>query len=191
MNKTFTLSVGATLLAAATFAGAEPVSYTVDTRHASVTAESRHFGTSTTRSRFAVKSGNITIDPAAKTGKATIVIDVASVNTGVEKLDEHIKSISFLDAAGFPEATLVATAFTFDGDKVSSMTGDLTLHGKSGPVTLKSTNYNCYMSPAFKKQVCGGDFETTIQRSAWDVKYLVPLVSDDTKLVIQVEASKD
>lgn len=191
MNQILTLPIGIALLAAASFAAAEPTSYTVDTTHASVTAESRHFGTSTTRSRFGVKSGSITIDPAAKTGKANIVIDVTSVMTGVTKLDDHLKGISFFDAAGYPEATFTATNFTFDGDKVTQIAGDLTMHGKTGPITLKATNYNCYMSIAFKKQVCGGDFETSIQRSLWDIKYLVPFVSDDTRLVVQIEAIKD
>ena len=191
MNTTRITLVGAALLAASTLASAEPVSYTIDPTHTDVVAESKHFGTSTTRSRFAAKAGSITIDAAAKTGKANITIDIASVTTGVTKLDDHIKSISFFDAAGYPEGSFVSTAFTFDGDKVSQIAGDLTLKGKTNPVTLKATNYNCYFSPAFKKQVCGGDFEATIQRSLWDVKYLVPLVSDDTKLLIQIEAIKD
>ena len=191
MNQLLNLLVGTTLLAAATLASAEPVSYTIDPTHTDVVAESKHFGTSTTRSRFAGKSGTITIDTAAKTGKANITIDIASVVTGVTKLDDHLKTISFFDAAGYPEATFVSTAFTFAGDKVSEITGDLTMKGKTNPVTLKATNYNCYMSPNFKKQVCGGDFETTIQRSLWDVKYLIPIVSDETKLHVQIEAIKD
>ena len=191
MQPILSLTVGAALIAAATIAMAEPVGYTIDPTHTDVTAESRHFGTSTTRSRFAAKSGKVTIDTAAKTGMATIVIDMGSVITGVTKLDDHLKGMSFFDAAGYPEATLIANSFSFDGDKVSQISGELTMHGKTNPITLKSTNYNCYMSPGFKKQVCGGDFETTIQRSLWDVKYLVPFVSDDTRLVVQVEAVKD
>lgn len=175
----------------ATAAVAAPVTYTVDPTHTSVTAESRHFGTSTTRSHFAAKSGSITIDTAAKTGTAIIDIDMLSAQTGVPKLDTHLKSDAFFDAASYPDATFAASQFSFDGDKIASISGDLTMHGKSHPVTLTSTNYNCYLSPAFKKQVCGGDFEATIQRTQWDVKYLVPFVSDETKLRIQIEATKN
>jgi polyisoprenoid-binding protein YceI len=188
MKKTI---IAGALLAACTLAVAAPVTYTVDPTHTSVTAESRHFGTSTVRSHFEAKSGSITIDPAAKTGTAIIDIDVTSVQTGVPKLDEHLKSDAFFDAAGYPDAVFKASQFTFDGDKVVSISGDLTMRGKTNPVTLVSTNYNCYLNPAFKKQVCGGDFETTIQRNLWDVKYLIPFVSDETKLKIQIEASKD
>lgn len=183
--------VASALLAASAFAQAEPVAYTVDPTHTSVTSESRHFGTSTTRSHFMAKSGDITIDPTARTGTADIVIDVTSAQTGVAKLDAHLKTDSFFDAVAYPEARFTATSFQFDGDKVTQIAGNLTMHGKTNPITLKATNYNCYMSPGFKKQVCGGDFETTIQRSLWDMKYLIPLVSDETKLTVQIEATKN
>lgn len=133
--------VGSALLASATCAIAEPVSYTIDPGHTDVVSESRHFGTSTTRSRFAGKSGTITIDTAAKTGKASITMDMTTITTGVTKLDDHLESIAFFDAAGYPEANFVSTGFTFAGDKVSEITGNLTMKGKTNPVTLKATNY--------------------------------------------------
>ncbi len=176
---------------AATPAVAAPVTYTIDPNHTSVTAESRHFGTSTVRSHFDAKSGTVTIDPAAKTGSATIDIDIASVETGVPKLDTHLKSTDFFDANSDPDATFTGRQFTFDGDKVASITGDLTMHGKTNPVTLTATNYNCYVSPMSKKSVCGGSFETTIQRSLWDIRFLIPFVSDETKLKVEIEAIKD
>jgi len=191
MQRRINTLFGTTLLAAATFASAEPVSYTIDASHTSVVSESRHFGTSTIRTRFAAKNGTVTIDTAAKTGMADITIDMTSTLTGIVELDAKLKSISMFDAPGYPEASFVSKAFTFTGDKVAAISGDLTMHGKTNPVTLKSTNFNCYASPLLKKQVCGGDFETTVQRSLWDVKYLIPLVSDDTRLLIQVEAVKD
>ena len=47
--------------------------------------------------------------------------------------------------------------------------GKLTLKGKTHPVVLKATKFNCYVNPMFKREVCGGDFETTIQRSQWGI----------------------
>ncbi len=185
-------TLSAAALALSAFAvHAAPTTYMIDPNHASVTSESRHFGTSTVRTRFPVKSGTVTIDPAAKTGSARITIDVAGLATGLPKLDAHLKTDAFFDAGNYPEATFVGKTVTFDGDKVVSIAGDLTMRGKTNPITLTSTNYNCYMSPNLKKQVCGGDFETTVQRNQWDVKFLIPLVSDDTKLLVQIEATKD
>ena len=70
-----------------------------------------------------------------------------------------------------PDRRFVADKFSFNGDKVSEVAGTLTLMGKTHPVTLKATNFNCYQNPMLKREVCGGDFETTIQRSLWGVNY--------------------
>ena len=70
------------------------------------------------------------------------------------------------------------------------MTGQLTLLGKTLPVTLKAQGFGCYDHPRLKREVCGGDFETTIQRSAFGMTYGVPFIPDNIKLVIQVEAVK-
>ena len=176
------------LLTATTLAYAEPASYTVEPTHTSVTFEVRHFGTSTLRARFNTKSGAITIDPAAKTGKANIVIDMASVMSGVPALDGALKGAKFFNAERDPEATFVATDFRFDADKVTQVSGTLTIGGKTNPVTLNATHYNCYENLLIRKQVCGGDFETTIKRSEWNINGVVPLVSDDTRLLVQIEA---
>ena len=184
-----------TLIAAALFATvglaqAESVTYAIDPTHTFATFEAKHFGTSTYRGRFDKKEGSVTIDKAAKTGKVEITIDTTSVSTGVAPLDTHLKSKDFLNATEFPTAKFVSDKFTYDGDKVASVSGTLTIRGKTGPVTLTATNFNCYTNPMLKREVCGGDFETTIQRTLWDVSYGVPVVSDNIRLLIQVEAVK-
>jgi polyisoprenoid-binding protein YceI len=68
--------------------------------------------------------------------------------------------------------------------------GTLTLLGKTQPVTLKAVRFNCFDHPRLKREVCGGDFETTIQRSQWGMGYAIPAIPDAVKLVIQVEAIK-
>ena len=71
------------------------------------------------------------------------------------------------------------------------MGGTLTMLGKSLPVTLKANLFNCYMNPLVKREVCGGDFETTIKRSQWGMNWGLNMgVPDDVRLLIQVEAVK-
>lgn len=183
--------IAAGLLVATTGALAESTTYTVEPNHSSVVFEAKHFGTSTVRARIPAKSGTITIDPAAKTGKVEIVLDTAAVVSGVAKFDEHLKSKDFFNVATYPDAIFTATSMTFDGDKVTGVSGDLTMIGKSNPVSLKATHYNCYTSPVLKKQVCGGDFETTITRSQWNINFGIPFVPDDTHLLVQIEAIKN
>jgi polyisoprenoid-binding protein YceI len=163
--------LAATTLGLALAAPAYSANYVIDPTHTFVTYEVGHFGTSTNRGRFDKKEGTVQFDRAAR--------------TGVEMLNKHLQSADFFDSAKFPEAKFVGDKFVFNGDKVSEVAGMLTLRGKALPVTLKATNFNCYMNPMLKREVCGGDFETTLKRSQWGVNYGL-----DVRLLIQVEAVK-
>ena len=188
MKKTL---IVATVLAAAGLAQAESGVYNIDPTHTFVTFEANHFGTSTLRGRFDRKEGSVTLDKAGKTGRAEISIDTTSVNTGVAPLDTHLKSKDFFNAGEFGTVKFSGEKFSFNGDKVSDVAGTLTLLGKTLPVTLSATNYNCYMSPMLKREVCGGDFETTIVRSQWGMAYGLNYgLPDKIKLLIQIEAIK-
>ena len=189
--KTFSLAaITLASLATAGLAQAESVSYAVEPTHTYVTFEAKHFGTSTNRGRFDKKDGMVTIDRAAKTGKAEITIDTASISTGLALFDTHLKSDKFLNSKDHPTAKFVGDKFTFEGDKVTAVAGTLTLLGKTQPVTLTATNFGCYDNPFVKREVCGGDFETTIQRSAYGMTYGLPGIPDNIRLLIQIEAVK-
>ncbi len=190
--KTFLIScVAFASLATASLARAESSTYNADPTHTFVTFEAKHFGTSTLRGRFDKKEGNVTIDRAAKTGKVEITIDTTSISTGVAQLDTHLKSKDFFNAAEAPTAKFSGDKVSFDGNKVSGVAGTLTMLGKTLPVTLTASNFNCYESPMLKREVCGGDFETTIARSQWGMTYGVANgIPDNIRLLIQVEAVK-
>jgi polyisoprenoid-binding protein YceI len=180
-------------LAAATLAAsvqAAPATYGIDPTHTFVTFEAKHFGTSTNRGRFDKKDGTVVLDIAAKTGKADITIETGSINTGTAPFDGHLKSKDFFNAEAFPKATFVGDQFKFVGDKVSEVSGTFTLLGKAQPVTLKASSFGCYENPRLKREVCGGDFETTIKRSDFGMAFGLPFIPDDIKLVIQIEAIK-
>jgi polyisoprenoid-binding protein YceI len=187
MNKTLLL---AALLATAGVAQAQTATYAIDPTHTSVFFEAKHFGTSTNRGRWDKKEGTITLDKAAKTGKVEVTLDMNSITSGVGPFDGHLKSKDFFAVAEFPTAKFVGDKFAFNGDKLASVTGELTLRGKTNPVTLTATSFNCYENPMLKREVCGGDFEATIQRTQWGVNYGVPGIPDSVRIVIQVEAVK-
>jgi len=180
----------AALTAAFGIAQAEPVTYNIDPTHTFVTFEVQHFGTSTARGRVEKKQGTVVLDRAAKTGKAEITLDTTSLTTGVGALDGHLKSKDFFNVAEYPTAQFVGDNFSFDGDKVTAVSGTLTLLGKTLPIKLVATNFNCYQSPFLKREVCGGDFGATIQRSAYGLNYALPNVSDSVRLLVQIEAAK-
>lgn len=163
--------------------------YETDSLHTFVMFEVRHFGTSTVRARFDRVSGTVELDTAAHTGSTDITIDAGSISSGIAEFDGHLRDERFLNAAKFPRARFVATRFQFDGDKVAGVTGELTLLGKAQPVALRATHFNCYDSPVHHAPVCGGDFETTIQRSRWGMNWGLDFgLPDDVRLLIQIEA---
>lgn len=191
MKKTFALAAVAASLAATLAAPAHANTYAIDPTHTFVTFEIDHFGTTTNRARFDKKEGTVTFDRAGKTGKVEITIDTTSVDSGTAPFDKHLQSADILNAAQYPTAKFVGDKFSFNGDKVSEIAGTLTLAGKTHPVTLKANRFNCYDSPMLKREVCGGDFETTIQRSQWGVTYGSNFgFPDNVRLVVQVEAIK-
>lgn len=176
---------------AAAAATASAAAYKIDSNHANARFAIDHFGTSTNTAGFYNLSGDMQFDRKAKTGAVDIKIPAANINSGNAQFDNHLKSADLFNVEKYPEIRFQSTRFHFKGDKVSSVTGNLTLLGKTAPVTLKAVKFNCYQSPMLKTEVCGGDFETVIDRTKWGMDYLVSAgVTKNVKLNIQIEAAK-
>ena len=191
MRKSLSSLLAVAAATALTAGAAQAANYAIDPTHTFVTFEIGHFGATTNRARFDKKQGTVEFDRAAKTGKVDISIDVTSVNSGTPQFDKHLQSADLFDAAKHPTIKFVSDKFSFNGDKVSEVSGQLTLLGKTAPVTLKATQFNCYDSPMLKREVCGGDFETTIDRTQWGVNYGIDWgFTKNVRLVVQIEAIK-
>lgn len=189
MRKITAAALVSVALAATGLAQAQTATYAIDPTHTFVTFEIDHMGTSTNRGRFDKKEGTVKLDKAAKKGSVDLTIDMTSINTGTPAFDKHLQSADIFNAAKFPTAKFVADKFTFNGDKVSEITGSLTLMGKTQPVTLKAGKFNCYINPMIKREACGGDFETTIDRSAFGIEYGLNWgFPKNVKLIVQAEA---
>jgi len=166
-------------------------SYTVDPFHTFPHFTINHLGFSTMHGRFDKSSGKVTLDRAAKNGSVEIAIETASVSTGYVKRDEHLRSPDFFNAAEFPNITFKSTAMHFKGDVPASVDGNLTMSGVTKPVTLTIDEFNCGTNPMNKKDECGAAANAQIKRSDFGVKYGLPAVGDDVKLVFEIEAIKD
>lgn len=190
MRKTFFALAAATLLAGAAQA-ATPNEYAVEPTHTFVTFEINHFGASVNRGRFEKKEGTVQFDKVGKTGKVDISFEATSISTGTPAFDKHLQGADLFNAAQYPTLRFVSDKFNFDGDKVTSVTGQLTLLGKTAPVTFKANQFNCYQSPMLKREVCGGDFEATIDRTQWGMNYGIDWgFAKNVRLVVQIEAVK-
>ena len=166
-------------------------SYTIDPYHTFPNFSISHLGFSTMHGRFDKTSGKITLDRAAGTGTVEVSIATDSVSTGYGKRDEHLRSPDFFNAAEFPAITYKSTAVHFKGDVPASVDGNLTISGVTRPVTLTIDAFNCGTNPMNKKEECGAAASAQIRRSDFGVKYGLPAIGDDVKLVFEIEAIKD
>ncbi|HTM80857.1 YceI family protein [Asticcacaulis sp.] len=163
--------------------------YTLEPTHTSVTFQYTHFGFSHPTGKFMNAVGTVTLDdatPANSSVEVSFAID--GVNTGVPKLDEHLKSADFFDAAKFPTATFKSTRVEPTSATTAKVTGDLTLHGVTKPVTLDVT-LNQKGPNMMKKLTAGFTAKGTINRSDFGISTYVPAVSDQIDLYIEAEAN--
>lgn len=163
--------------------------YVVDPTHTFVMYEMGHYGTSTNRGRFSTKDGTVQIDAAGTGGKVDITIDMSTINTGVDVLNRHVQSRDFLNVADFPTARFTADRIVLANGMVQEIPGSLTMLGQTHPVVLRANRFNCYISPVHGQQVCGGDFDATIERSQWGITWGLQFgFEDKVRLVTQIEA---
>jgi polyisoprenoid-binding protein YceI len=174
---------------------ANPQTYVVDPLHSYVNFSVNHLGMSTVYGRFDKSVGKVTVDTAAKTGSIEVKITSNSISTGDAKRadgsrsrDDHLKSADFFNSAEFPEIVYKSTKFNFNGDTLESIDGTLTLVGVTKPVKLTVTGFKCGPHPFSKKPMCGADAQGVIKRTDFGMKFGVPAIGDDIKLVMNVEA---
>jgi polyisoprenoid-binding protein YceI len=189
-----------TLIAAATTsltAFAAPVTYTLEPSHTIPYFSINHFGMSTVRGHFERGTGKVTLDRAAKTGSIEVKIPTATISTGDGKRpdgtpsrDEHLRAADFFNVAEFPDMVYKSSKLNFAGDKLESVEGTLTLLGVSKPVKLTVTSFNCGPDPFTKKDMCGADLTGNLKRSDFGMKFGVPAIGDEVKLMIAVEGYK-
>jgi len=178
-------------LAIAPPASAAPESFTIDARHTFPVFEVSHLGFSLQRGRFNQTTGKITIDREAGTGTIEVSIQAASIDMGIEKWDEAMRSEDYFNAAQHPTINFRASKVAFDGGKVSGADGELTLLGVTKPVRVAFEGFSCGNHPINKRALCGGNATLQIKRSEFGMMKGLPGIADDVRIVIPVEAFKD
>ena len=93
-----------------------------------------------------------------------------------------------LGAAATTQAFFTARGARFEGRQPREVRGEFTLRGVSQPLSLRALRWNCVPNPLFRREVCGGDFEAQIDRSAFGITHSLPFVADRVRLLIQIEA---
>jgi polyisoprenoid-binding protein YceI len=111
--------------------------WNVDPEHSNIGFKVRHLMVSNVKGQFDKHTGVVDInDKDVTKSKVEVSIDTASINTNVQKRDDHLRSPDFFDAAKFPTMTFVSKKVAKAGKDKLKVTGDLTLHGITKEVVL-------------------------------------------------------
>ncbi|HEX4959636.1 MAG TPA: YceI family protein [Thermoanaerobaculia bacterium] len=174
-------------------AAAEPAVYKVDVDHSGVTFSIRHF-VSNVSGRFRDFDGVIKYDkanPAASSVEFTV--RAASIDTTNNDRDEHLRSKDFFDVQKFPTLTFTSTQVVAKDATTLEVTGNLTLHGVTKPVTFPVSFLGSVTTPRGEK----AGFEATfkIDRKEYGITWnnvldSGPVLGDDVKITIEVEANR-
>jgi polyisoprenoid-binding protein YceI len=144
-----------------------------------------HMGFTTWYGEFTHVSGALNLTPKAVADSTLeIHIPVNTVSTSNAKLDGELKSPQWLDAEKFPEILFKGKQVERTGDGSAKVTGDLTLHGVTRPVTLDVKFNGAGTNPLDKKYTVGFEVSGTIKRSDFGVNSYVPLIGDDVRIII-------
>ena len=163
----FRTLVALALLLCGTATAAEVV-YEIDPQHTYPSFEADHMaGLSVWRGKFNSSSGKVTLDKQAGTGSVEIAIDPASIDFGLDEMNEHAKAADLLDVAKYPQAAYKGRLVDFKDGAPTRVDGELTLHGVTRPVDLEIASFKCMPHPVFKRELCGADAHATIQRDAF------------------------
>jgi polyisoprenoid-binding protein YceI len=149
----------------------------IDTSHSSVSATAKHMMLTTVRGGFSGTSGVIDFDPAKpEAGGIELRIPAASVNTGDEKRDGHLRSADFLDAATYPEIVFKSTKITPKGKDEFVVDGDLTIRGTTKPVAVNVELLGIAEDPRAGQRAMF-DAKFSFDRTQWGLVWNMPIPS--------------
>ena len=163
----------------------EPGTYAVEPQHTQVLFGVSHMGFTTYYGYFSDASGVLTLstkDPSAST--LQVQVPVSTVSTQSEKLTGELKDADWFNAAKFPTMTFVSTAVQPTGPDSAQVTGNLTLHGVTRPVTLAVHFVGAGVNPLDKKYTVGFQASGRIKRSDFGMTTYVPLIGDQVELTL-------
>lgn len=162
--------------------------YRLDPRHSSLIFDVDHLGYSRFVARFDLVEATLDAAPAApETSRLDVTVKAASVDTNVAELDKLIAGPDLLDAARYPDIRFETTSLRRTGKNTGEMTGKLTMHGKTAPVTLAVTFNGAAPDPLTGEDKLGFSAEGRFSRGDWGLGAWWPAVGNDVHVSVQAE----
>lgn len=168
------LLTSALVALALTFAGASQASaakWNLDGAHAFALFKVMHMGIAPAFGQFVKIGGNLDFDPADPAAtKLSVEIDAESVFSGNKKRDDHLKGPDFFNAKQFPKLTFESTGWKKTGDDTYEVTGNMTMVGKTQPMTISVTRSGMGKDPWGNDRV-GMTANVSIDRSLFGINW--------------------
>lgn len=190
----FITKITSTLLLTFGLANATP--YILDDSHTYVGFSVKHLMITNVKGEFKTYNADIDFDAKTNTFKSfKAEVETKSVDTGIEKRDEHLRSEDFFLSEKFPKMTFVMKSYKADGKEVK-MSGDLTIRGITKPITLNVEDIATVKDLQGNERV-GFSLKGKINRMDFDLKWNKALetgglaVSEEVKILVEVEAIKE
>ncbi len=170
--------------------------YKIDEMHSDVTFKVKHLMISTVTGSFADFDATLEAEQADfSDAKISFNADIASITTGNEQRDRHLKSEDFFDVAKYPTLTFVSTSFTKVDGSDYELAGNLTIKDVTKPVVL-TVEYGGTMTDFYGQFKAGFDISGKITRSEFGLTWSAVteaggiVVSDDVKLNLSIQMVK-
>jgi len=174
------------------FAGAahaEPINYTIYPAHTQVAFSINRFGFNNVLGRFDQVAGEVILDeanPANSSVRATI--QVASISSGNATRDEHLRAERWLNGAANPTMEFQSTSVRLTGERTAEVTGNLTLMGRTHPVTLNVTLNQVAEAPNNRRRTAGFSATGSLSRAAFGSATAPNLIGDLVSIQLEVLA---
>lgn len=170
----------------------------VDSDHSVAAFSVRHLMIARVRGQFNTIKGHIRFDPDDLSGASVeISIDVPSLTTGIQKRDDHLRSPEFFDAGTFPDMTFRSSHAEKTGPDSLGITGELSIHGVTKPVTVRVEYAGPVTSPFGGEITMGFSAAFVINREDFGITWNVPMddngimVSREVWINLDIEADKE
>ncbi|HEX4200814.1 MAG TPA: YceI family protein [Chthoniobacterales bacterium] len=172
-----------------TQATAVPETYEINPERSSVLFKVRLLWTTNIQGCFCGGiSGRVSFDPdAPQNSNVEVEIKTDTLDTGITQLNNEIKGPTFLDVEKFPLITFKSRSAQRANDRQYTLTGDLTFHGVTKPLTLRS-NQTDQIKDSKGESHTGADIYLVIKRTAFGIKGDSPAVGDEIFLTIRIRS---
>ena len=169
--------------------------WTLDPAHTAVSFSIRHAGISRARGTFEDVQGQLVVGESYEDLRFSADIQMASVDTGNEDRDNHLRNADFFDADQFPQITFEGTSFRPKSDDTFELTGQLTMHGETKEITL-DVEFGGIRQDGYGQTKAGFSFKGKLNRADFGLTWNALLeaggvaVSEEVKLDGEVQFVK-